>query len=89
MTYNQSSREEKRRQQYYTRLAIIEHLKCGIPGCEIAQTLGISTGYVSRIKKDFEENGYDALKQYNRGMPWGNETTEMWEKEFFSQNDIE
>lgn len=89
MTDIQFTKEEKRKQQYYTRLAIIKYVKCGTPGREIAQKLGISTGYVSRIKKDFEENGYEALKQYNRGMPWGNETTEMWEKELIFQNDID
>lgn len=89
MTEHLSSREEKRRQQYRTRLAIIEHIQCGISGQEIARLMGISRGYVSRIKKDFEENGYAALEQYNRGSKWGSETVEMWEKEFIFQNDIE
>ncbi len=71
-----------REEQYQTRLAIIHLLKNGLSGKDTARQLGVSDGYVSRIKKDFQQNGYAALELYERGQPWGNETREMWEKEF-------
>ncbi len=89
MTQKQDNKIEIRKQQYYTRLAIIEKSQNGVSGQKIAKMLGISEGYVSRIKKDFEQNGYAALEQYKRGIPWGNETREMWEKERIWKNDME
>lgn len=89
MTQKQDNKNEIRKQQYFTRLAIIEQCQNGMSGQRIAKMLGISEGYVSRIKNDFEQNGYAALEQYKRGTPWGNETREMWEKERIRKNDIE
>lgn len=75
-----TTRKTTQEEYYQTRLAIIALLQQGLSGKDTARSLGVSTGYVSRIKRDFQQNGFAALRLYQRGIPWGNETHEMWAK---------
>lgn len=47
---------------YQMRLKIIELAEKGMAGKEIAEKLGVSDGYVSRIKLSYNANGIEALK---------------------------
>ncbi len=75
-----SKRELYLERCYRKRLEIIRTLESGKTVKETAELLQVSMSLVSRLKKDYEHNGPDALKIYDKEQPWGKEGEELPEE---------
>ncbi len=65
-------------ESYGMRLSVIRLLEQGLSGKDTALLLDISDGCVSRIKREFQENGFTAFSVYQKEGTWSNEIHEIW-----------